>query len=85
MEDYLYFLMSFSIEYPYQCCNEDSKIFEASKIFVLRFIFGPFSEAEERSFEDFRPKIAKILWENLTIFWTKLSEKFKKYVLFFKL
>ena len=28
-----------------------------------------------RSFEDFRPKIAKIFWENLPIFWTKLSEK----------
>ena len=37
------------------------------------------------SFEDLRPKIAKILWENLTIFWTKLSEKFQKYVLFLKL
>ena len=38
-----------------------------------------------RSFEGLRPKIAKILWENLTIFWTKLSEKFQKYVLFLKL
>ena len=38
-----------------------------------------------RSFEDFRPKIAKIFWENLTIFWTKLSEKVQKYVLFLKL
>ena len=38
-----------------------------------------------RSFKDFRLKIAKILWENLTIFWAKLSEKFKKYVLFLKL
>ena len=28
-----------------------------------------------RSFEDFRPKIAKIFWENLTKFWTKLSVK----------
>ena len=28
-----------------------------------------------RSFEDFRLKIAKIFWENLPIFWTKLSEK----------
>ena len=27
------------------------------------------------SFKDFRPKIAKNFWENLTIFWTKLSEK----------
>ena len=38
-----------------------------------------------RSFEDFRPKIAKIFWENLTIFFTKLSEKVQKYVLFLKL
>ena len=35
-----------------------------------------------QSFEDFRPKIAKIFWENLTIFWTKLSEKVQKYVFF---
>ena len=28
-----------------------------------------------RSFEDFRSKIAKIFWENLTIFLTKLLEK----------
>ena len=38
-----------------------------------------------RSFEDFRLKIAKIFWENLTIFWTKLSKKVQKYVLFLKL
>ena len=38
-----------------------------------------------QSFEDFRPKIAKIFWENLTIFWTKLSVKVQKYVLFLKL
>ena len=38
-----------------------------------------------RSFNDFRPKIAKIFWENLTIFWTKLSKKVEKYVLFLKL
>ena len=37
-----------------------------------------------QSFEDFRPKIAKILWKNIAIFWTKLSEKFQKYVLFLK-
>ena len=37
------------------------------------------------SFEDFRPKIVKIFWENLTIFWTKLSEKVQNYVLFLKL
>ena len=34
------------------------------------------------SFEDFRPKVTKIFWENLTILCTKLSEKVKKYVLF---
>ena len=28
-----------------------------------------------RSFEDFRPKIAKIFWENLPIFWTKIVWK----------
>ena len=38
-----------------------------------------------QSFKDFWPKIAKIFWENLTIFWTKLSEKAQKYVLFLKL
>ena len=38
-----------------------------------------------RSFEDFRAKIAKIFWENLTIFWTKLSEKVQKYGLLLKL
>jgi len=38
-----------------------------------------------QSFEDFRLKITKIFWENLTIFWTKLSEKVQKYVLFLKL
>ena len=38
-----------------------------------------------RSFEDFRPKIAKIFWKNLTIFWTKLYEKVQKYILFLKL
>ena len=36
-----------------QCCNEASKIFKASKIFVRRsifvFIFGSFSDAEESS------------------------------------
>ena len=37
-----------------------------------------------QSFEDFRPKIAKNFWDNLTIFWTKLSEKVQKYVLFLK-
>ena len=35
-----------------------------------------------RSFEDFKPKVTKIFWENLTILCTKLSEKVKKYVLF---
>ena len=35
-----------------------------------------------RSFEDFRPKVTKIFWENLTILCTKLSEKVMKYVLF---
>ena len=38
-----------------------------------------------RSFKYFRPKIVKILWENLTICWTKLSEKVQKYVLFLTL
>ena len=35
----------------YQCCNEASKIFEASKIIVQRliFIFGQFSETKESS------------------------------------
>ena len=37
--------------YSLQCCNEASKICEASKIFVQRsifvFIFSPFSETEE--------------------------------------
>ena len=37
-----------------------------------------------RSFKDFRLKVTKIFWENLTILCTKLSEKVKKYVLFLK-
>ena len=36
----------------------------------LQFIFR-----SRRIFQDFKPKMAKIFWENLTIFWTKLSDK----------
>ena len=62
----------------HQCCNEASKIFKASKIFVRRsifvFIFGSFSDAEESSkLRRFLAKDSKILWENLITFWTKLS------------
>ena len=33
------------------------------------------SDKNLRSFKDFKLKIAKIFWENLPIFWTKLYEK----------
>ena len=50
--------------------------FEALKILVQRsiFVFGSFPDAEESSkLRRFLAEDSKILWENLIIFWTKLS------------
>ena len=67
----------------------------SSSVLQRRFLFkDPSSSSSSvhfqvpknlQSFKNFRPKIEKIFWENLTIFWTKLSEKVQKYILFLKL